>query len=102
MAVGGVMTKEDEMREKINTFMVKMDKMESRVKEVEAATSAIPKLAAKLEKVEYRVESTEKSIRMTPSVKLPAPPPVKAFVSGVSLGLLVIGIIVAAKLLGFF
>ena len=96
------MTKEDDLREKINTFMVKMDKMESRVKEVETAASAIPKLAAKLEKVEHRVESTEKSIGIaSPSpVRLTAPPPVKAFVGGVSIGLLVIGIIVVAWLLG--
>ncbi len=95
------MTKEDELREKINTFMVKLDKMESRVKEVESVASAIPKLEAKLDKVEHRVESTEKSIGIAPP-KHPAPPPVKAFVSGVSIGLLVIGIIVAAWLLGFF
>jgi len=97
------MTKEDELREKINTFMVKLDKMESRVKEVETVASAIPKLEAKLEKVEHRVESTEKSMGIAPpAVKHPAPPPVKAFISGVSIGLLVIGIIAAAWLLGFF
>ncbi|MBI3359392.1 MAG: hypothetical protein HY201_05285 [Nitrospirae bacterium] len=96
------MTKEDDLREKISTFMVKLDKMESRVKEVETAASAIPKLAAKLEKVETRVESTEKSIGTASSVRLAAPPPVKAFVGGVSIGLLVIGIIAAGWLLGFF
>ena len=100
------MTKEDELREKINTFMVKMDKMESRVKDMETVTSTIPKLVAKLEKVEHRVETAEKSMGITPPpVALsvpPAPPPVKAFVGGMSIGLLVIGIIVAAWLLGFF
>jgi hypothetical protein len=101
------MTKEDELRDKINTFMVKLDKMESRVKDVEVATSAIAKLEAKLEKVEHRMDSTEKAIGIAPPPpephpSKPTPPPVKAFVSGVSIGLLVIGVIVAAWLLGFF
>ncbi len=98
-----VMTKEDELREKISTFMVKLDKMESRVKDVEAVAATVTKLEAKLEKVEHRVESTEKSIGLAPPKQAsPAPAPVKAFVSGVSIGLLVIGVIVAAWLLGFF
>ncbi len=95
------MTKEDELREKINTFMVKLDKMESRVKDVEAVASTVAKLEAKLEKVEHRVEATEKSAGIAPPAQ-PTPTPVKAFVSGISIGLLVIGIIVAAWLLGFF
>jgi len=93
------MTKDDELREKINTFMVKLDKMESRVKEVEAVASVVTKLEAKLEKVEHRVEATERSAGIAPPKHAtPAPPPVKAFVSGVSIGLLVIGVIVLAWL----
>ena len=99
------MTKEDEIREKINTFMVKLDKMEARVKEVETVKSTVQKLEAKmdakLEKIEQRMEATEKSVGIAPPEK-PAPPPVKAFVSGVSIGLLVIGIIAVALLLGIF
>jgi tetrahydromethanopterin S-methyltransferase subunit B len=97
------MTKEDEMREKINTFMVRLDKMESRVKDVESVAATVTKLEAKLDKVEHRVEANEKSAGITPPKQTtPTPAPVKAFVSGVSIGLLVIGVIAAAWLLGFF
>ncbi len=102
------MTKEDEIREKINTFMVKLDKMEARVKEVETVKSTVQKLEAKIdakiERMEQRMEATEKSVGIAPPAThaKPAPPPVKAFVSGVSIGLLVIGIIAVAWLLGIF
>ncbi len=99
------MTPDEELREKIKTFIVKLDKMEARVKEVETVAAAVPKLAQKIERVETRVESAEKTIGLpTPShFELPpAPPPLKAFMSGATIGLLIVGAIAAAWLLGFF
>ncbi len=97
--------KDDDLRDKIKMFMVKLDKIEARVKEVETVAASVPKLEAKLQKVEGRVESTEQIIK----VKLPTAPiagrkvgalsdsaPMKAFFSGASIGLLIIGLIAAA------
>ncbi len=102
-----VMTKDEDLREKIKTFIVKMDRMEARVKEVETIAATVPRLEAKLQKVEGRVESTEQSIKtVMPAAgrarALPsASPPVKAFVGGASIGLLILGLI-AAVWLGLF
>jgi hypothetical protein len=99
-----VMSKSDEdLREKIKTFIVKMDKMEARVKEVEAVASAVPKLAKKIETVETRVDSAERSIgKATGGAGASSPFPVKAFVGGASISFLIIGAIVTGWLLGFF
>ncbi len=101
-----VMEKDSDLRDKIKTFMVKLDKMEERVKEVETLTSSVPKLEAKLskvilrvEKIEQRVESDGKAPKQEGKT-LNTPPPVKAFVSGASIGLLLIGAIIAAWFLG--
>jgi len=103
-----VMTVDEDIREKIKVVLHKLDKMESRVKDVETVAAVLPKLQMKLETVATRVESVAKASQpsrehshlVVPSVA--APPPVKAFVSGASVGFLVVGAITAAWLLGFF
>ncbi len=106
--MNAVMTKDEDLREKIKTFIVKLDKMEARVKDVETVAAAVPKLEKKIAKVETRVESTEKTVEQAITAPgrvytMPAtPPPVKAFVSGAAMGLLIIGAIAAAWLLDFF
>ncbi len=103
-----VMTKDEDLREKIKTFIVKLDKMEARVKEVETVAAVVPKLQKKVEKVETRVEVAERTVEKAIAspgrvYNMPAtPPPVKAFVSGASIGLLIVGAIAAGWLLGFF
>lgn len=113
--MNATMVQDTDLREKIRAVTSRLDSMESRVKVVETATAAVSKLEkdlakviSRVEKVESRVESTGKP---TPLQETPeeAPklgsartslPPVKAFVSGVSLGLLIIGLVAAAWLLG--
>ncbi len=93
--------RDEDLREKIKSFIGKLDNMEARVKEVEVMATSVSKLEAKFQKLESRVALTEKSIKEeTPSDRRPhatasAPPPVKAFVSGVSIGLLILALIAA-------
>ena len=100
-----MIVKEDDLREKIKTFMIKLDKIEARVKDVETVAASVPKLEAKLQKVEGRVESTEQMVKtkmqtVPPAGRTAVPAsssePLKAFVSGASIGLLIIGLIAAA------
>ncbi len=95
--MGASIPLEDDVRDKIKTFMVRMDQMESRVKSVEAVAASVPKLEKKLLRVESQVES-----RVSNATSFKTPPPVKAFISGASIGVLIVGSIAAAWLLGFF
>jgi len=111
-------TKDDDIRDKIKVVINKLDKMEARVKDVENVAASVQKIEAKLTKIESRVERVERveAGEKLPPIREPAPverperhytipstpPPVKAFVSGASIGFLIIGAIVSAWLLGFF
>jgi hypothetical protein len=91
-----VVSREEDIRDKIKAFVGKFDNMESRVKEVEIVTSTVPRLEAKIHRVETRIGSVEQSIksgiltadraRTASAVSSPA----KAFVGGASISLLVI------------
>jgi len=107
-----VQTKEDvDLRDKIKTFLVKLDKMEERVKEVESISKALPRLEAQLSKVisrvdevVARVESEGRSPAKEHSVHkaAPAPTPVRAFVGGATIAMLLIGLIIVAWMFGMF
>ena len=99
--MGAAIGSEDDVRDKIKTFMTRMDQMESRVKDVETVAASVRKLEKKLLKVESQVESRAEP-RMGSEASFKTPPPVKAFISGASIGVLVVGSIAAAWLLGFF
>jgi len=108
-----VMTADDDIRDKIKIVLNKLEKMESRVKTVETVAAAIPKLektmqtiVPKLEKglaaVALRLESGQE---LTKPIRMPSgttPPPIRAFISGASIGILIVGVITAAWVLGFF
>jgi hypothetical protein len=99
--MGAAIASEDDVRDKIKTFMTRMDQMESRVKDVETVAASVRKLEKKLLKVESQVESRAEP-RMGGEASFKTPPPVKAFISGASIGVLVVGSIAAAWLFGFF
>jgi hypothetical protein len=96
-----VMTADEDIREKIKVVLHKLDKMESRVKNVEAVAAVLPRIEKKLATVVSRVESVA-NINRPSGPPLVTPPPVKAFISGASIGVLVVGAIVAAWILEFF
>jgi len=104
-------TKDSDLRDKIKTFLVKLDKMEERVKEVETISKALPRLESQLAKVISRVDEVaaqvEKGGKLTASEEkgrektvYKAPPaPVQAFVGGATIAMLLIGAAIAAWLL---
>ena len=119
MGAMAVRVADDDIRDKIRTVLNKLDRMESRVKSVESVaemvpklektlSTVVPKLEKTLEKVTSRVESTERRVELAEKLSKPsgpplvAPPPIKAFVSGASIGFLIVGAITAAWVLGFF
>lgn len=94
--------REDDLREKIQTVLSKLDKIESRVKNVEAVAAVVPKLEKTLSKVQEQVVSAHlKAAKPSPRA-MSAPTPVKAFVSGASIGVVIVGAITAGWLLGMF
>jgi len=110
-----VQTKDNDLRDKIKTFLVKLDKMEERVKEVENISKALPRIESQLAKVISRVDEVAARVDMdkkpTPIASAPvkekpvstsSPTPIKALVSGASIGMLLIGAALAAWLLGLF
>ena len=103
--MNAVLTKDDELREKINTFMARMNKMETRVQQVETIAASVARMEEQISKVEAKIESRlESRIASKPSggPSVQTPPPVKAFISGASIGILIVGVVTAAWVLGFF
>ncbi len=99
--MNAVLTKDEDLREKIKTFMVKLDRIENRVKEVEGVTAAIPRLEAKLQTVEHRVGVTENRLDKTHPMPS-APVRVKAFIGGATIGVIILAAIAIAWLTGLF
>jgi len=100
-----VQTKDNDLRDKIKTFLVKLDKMEERVKEVENVSKALPRLEAQLAKVISRVDEVAARVETEgrPAVKMPtshksAPQPVQAFIGGATIAMLLVGVAVVAWL----
>jgi len=109
-----VQTKDNDLRDKIKTFLVKLDKMEERVKDVENVSKALPRLESQLAKVILRVDEvvarvekgarssgSEETVKEKTPYKAP-PPPVQAFVGGATVAMLIVGAVVVAWLLGLF
>jgi len=108
--IEAVQTKDNDLRDKIKTFLVKLDKMEERVKEVENVSKTVARLetqiarvSSRVDDVVARVESKERAhiIKETKTNHVTPPvTPVRAFVGGASIAILILGALLAMWLLG--
>lgn len=90
-----------ELQDKIRMFIMKLDKMESRVREVESVASKIPAMEATLSKISSQVGELQSEAPLAePSQEAPSRKSSlswgQAMMRGVIMGLVMVGILAAA------